>query len=395
MRALWATVGIGALAIAGVGCGSSECADTATCAVPADGATGGDVVGPDVTVEGGGESGSGSGSGSGGDSGADADSGRPPGDSGTGSDSMVLADVVFIDSSTCATGSVCIDPVPAGWSGPLIVSDQATGPPTPTPPACPSSYQHDAFDGYLSPTSPSAVCSCACGSLSGLSCASTGIGIQVWPNGGCTGTSCGSDGLPYFAAGFCVGTGCSGGQGAIATEPLAQFGMCTPNGNSMNPASAWAETARACQPTAVGGGCSGSQVCVPSPPSAFSSKLCILQAGSVSCPAGSYSQQKVFYATTTDSRSCSPACTCTPPTNLPCTGGMVSVYDTNNGGTCGGASTNIPVDGTCHPFAIAGNVYAQATAPAVPPTGGTCTASSPQPMGGVSPAQPTTLCCQP
>jgi len=392
MRALWATVGIGALAIAGVGCGSSECADTATCAVPADGAPGGDVVGPDVTVEGGGESGSSSGSG--GDSGADADSGHPLGDSGTGSDSMVLPDVAFIDSSTCATGSVCIDPVPAGWSGPLIVSDQTGGPPTPTPPACPSSYSTDAFDGYISPTSPSAVCSCTCGSLTGIYCEFSSVTMMVYTDSACGTTACGDDGLPYDVGGFCVGTSCSSAGSAMAIEPPVQGGTCTANGTSMNPAYAWAESARACQPMAVGGGCSGSQVCVPSPPSPFSSKLCILKAGSVSCPAGSYSQQKVFYATASDSRSCSPACTCSPPTNLICTGGAASLYSMNNGG-CGGTVTSVPVDGTCHPVSFSGNVYAQGNATPVPPTGGMCTASSPQPMGGVSQAQPTTLCCQP
>jgi hypothetical protein len=385
-----ARLGIGLLvvAIADMGCGSNDCTETATCDVSADGSAGGDVVSADATEDvtqdvtrdaGGRESGSG-----------------PGDDSGAASDSMALSDVGFVDAASCGTGSLCVDAVPAGWSGPLVLSDQSGGPPTPTPPACPLSYSNDAFDGYLSPTSPPAVCTCSCGPLSGLTC-SGNIDLALFTDSACT-SPCSNDPLPYASGGSCVATGCAGAS-EIATEPPAQGGACTPNGTSMNPPNAWAETARACQPKSVGGGCSGSQICVPSPPSPFSSKLCIMQAGSVSCPAGSYSRQRVFYASTQDTRSCAPACACAAPTNATCTGGAASVYTPVAGGMSGCATaTSVPVDGQCHALGgsiFGGTLYAQATAPPSPPGGGSCAASSPQAAGMVTPSGPTTLCCEP
>src|SRR5580704_16304266 len=115
-------LGLIACGVVATGCGSNDCTETATCAAPMDGSTGSDGIAVDVGTEG-----------SGGDSGTSSQ------DSGS-SDAMTVRDVAFIDASSCPTGSQCVDAVPAGWTGPVILSDQTSGPPAPTPPACPPSY---------------------------------------------------------------------------------------------------------------------------------------------------------------------------------------------------------------------------------------------------------------
>jgi hypothetical protein len=387
MRRLWFTLGLVTLSLATQGCGgSNDCTETATCAVPMDGSTGSDVVGVDVLASDGPATDTSS---------PGSDAGRM--DSGEPGDAMSIPDVVFIDSATCPTGSQCVDAVPAGWSGPVVLSDQATGPPAPTPPACPSSYPNDVYDGNATPTSPAATCDCTCGTVvTGSDCNSTTpLGISLYSAAGCAGTPCSSSSIPYTSMGFCVGTGCADALSAKVIPALPENGTCTPSLTKTFPPSAWSETARACQPASVGGGCSSSQVCVPAPPSPFDAKLCIFQGGDVSCPAGSYSQQHVFYSSTNDGRACS-SCTCAEATGGTCTGGTVAVATSISGSACAGTMDSIPTDGNCYSVTLgSGNDFVWATAPQTAATGGTCAPQGSTASGSVTPAGPTTVCCQP
>jgi hypothetical protein len=380
MRTVWCMLGFAVVAFA-EGCGSNDCTETATCAAPPDGSAG-DVVGVDAP--------SGDGPGVDGTTGHDSGS---PGDAST--DAMTVPDVVFIDAASCPTGSQCVDAVPAGWAGPLVLSDQSSGPPAPTPPACPASYPTDAYDGHANPTSPVATCGCTCGSITGADCNSTTpLGVTLYAEANCMGPTCSSDSLPYTTQGFCVGTGCAGPTSARVSLATVENASCPAMPSQNVPAWAWSETARTCQATSVGGGCSGAQVCVPTPPSPFSAQLCILQSGDVACPTGSsYSQKHTYYASVTDTRGCS-TCTCTP-SGITCSGGTVSLATGISGSMCAGTMVNVPTDGNCYPVSIgAGGVFAWTTAEATP-SGGTCTASGGTATGTVTPGGPTTVCCQP
>lgn len=373
------------------GCGSNDCSDTATCPEMAEGGSGsgGDGSGIDVTVDSpGNETSSSSSSSSGG--GPDGSSKDAP------SDAPMLPDVPFVDSATCPTGSVCVDAVPSGWSGPVILYD-GTGTPPPVPPACPSTYPTQAFQGNAGLSGGAATCGCTCGTPTGASCNNSApLSITLYNNPGCSG-ECGNSTLPYSASGFCVSTGCVGGASAMVLQATGQNGTCTPNATTNVPPAQWSDVGRVCAPTSIGGGCSGSQVCVPqSPGNGFVAKACIVQNGPGPCPSGSsYSVQHTYYADTNDTRGCSPACACAGAQNVTCTGGSVSVY-TMYGQMCGGTATDIPTDGQCHDFSIPGNVYAMTTTPATPVAGtGSCTPTTPQPSGSVSASTPTTVCCAP
>jgi hypothetical protein len=387
MRALPLAIAIvmasGAFVVA-AGCGSNDCTETATCAETAEGGSG---SGGDAKVAAdspGVETSSGSSSG-----GHDA---TTPFDA--PSDAQMLPDVPFVDSSTCPTGSLCVDPAPSGWSGPVILYD-ATGTPLPVPPACPSTYPTQAYQGNAGLSGGNATCGCSCGTPMNANCNNSAVPvIAVYTTSDCSGTPC-SDTLPYSAGGFCVGTGCSGGGSATVTQATGQNASCTASPSTNVPTAQWSEVGRVCAPPSVGGGCSGSQVCVPeSPGMGFIAKACIVQTGPGPCPSGSsYSIQHTFYASTDDTRGCSPACTCANAQNVTCTGGAVSVY-TVYGQMCGGTATNIPIDGACHPFTINGNIYAMDTSPSTPVAGtGSCAPSSPQPSGTLTATAPTTVCC--
>src|SRR5262249_55409227 len=146
------------------------------------------------------------------------------------------------------SGSICIDPVPPGWLGPVILSDQTGGPPTPVPPACPASYPSVAFDGHVSPTAPDADCRCSCGSLWGVLCRrarEVGFGADgPWVGPG-------SGGPRFSALGVSPGSAGRGGGGAMAPGRETAAGSCQPQPTSNSPPIEWAETARACQTSAV------------------------------------------------------------------------------------------------------------------------------------------------
>src|SRR5208283_3865866 len=98
-----------------------------------------------------------------------------------------------------------------------------SGPPTPTAPACPSTYPTDAYDGNGNPTSPAATCGCTCGSVTGADCNSTTpLGVTLYAQSGCTGPVCGGDSLPYAAQGFCVATSCAAPASAKVTLAIPE-----------------------------------------------------------------------------------------------------------------------------------------------------------------------------
>jgi hypothetical protein len=367
------------LAAAATGCGSSgDCTEKATCADPGDGATGADVpVGSDGSH--------------GGDAGQDGTGGVDAAHDGTsGADSSTdgsSSDVVTTTDSPATCSGVCADAVPAGWSGPVTLFDQS-GTTAPTAPACPTSFPTDAYDGNAGLNAPNPMCGCTCTGGTGAQCGSSSI--QFFTDSACQ-TPCnpGSYGLP---PGLCVTTGCASNPAAfeLAEPPVAFAGNCSPQTSSSIPPWAWSTTARACGTTAVQGACSGSGVCVPTPSAPFGN-VCIFQAGTPPCPAGSYSVAHVFYGGVSDSRACS-GCSCNSPTGVSCTGAQVQGFGMNTG-TCGGTAVTLPYSSACQQVGVVIVGEQETTAPTA--NNGTCTSNGGQASGSATPATPTTVCCTP
>jgi len=147
--------------------------------------------------------------------------------------------------------------------------------------------------------------------------------------------------------------------------------------------------------TSVGGGCSSGQVCVPAPPGTFGGKVCVFQSGDVPCPGSGYTQQHTFYGSATDSRGCT-ACSCASPTGITCSGGAVAVASSISGSACAGTMDSVPTNGTCTSVTLGpmSNDFVWATAEQTA-SGGTCAVQGGTASGSVTPAGPTTVCCQP
>ncbi len=378
MRARAAAVLLAGLATATGGCGTSgDCTEKATCPDPGDGAAGADVpVGAD--------------GGHPGEAGPDGTGGSDSGSADSSSDGSSSDGVSTSDSATCS--GVCADAVPAGWSGPVTLFNQ-TGSTAPTPPACPTSFPTDAYDGNAGLSAAAPTCGCTCSAGTGAECGSSGIEFYQDPS--CQqACNSGSYSLP---PGLCVTTGCPGGMpvnGVVLTAPtIAYAGSCTPQPTSSIPPASWSTTARACGTTPIAGTCPGGGLCVPAPPSPFSG-VCIYQAGTSTCPSGSYSVGSTFYGGVSDSRACT-SCSCGTPSGASCTGAGVQLF-TQNTGVCGGTAPTVPFISGCQ--ALGGNAIHTAgeqetTAPTA--NNGTCTATGGQASGTATPATPTTVCCTP
>ena len=134
----------------------------------------------------------------------------------------------------------------------------------------------------------------------------------------------------------------------------------------------------------VRGGCASEQVCAPKRPGDASS--CIVRTGDHACPAGAYSERRVFFTSIDDTRSCS-ACNCAQD----CSYGFKvhAAADT----TC----TQAPVvalagPGTCSPVAPVNQSVNVALA--INGTG-TCAHGGGQPTGAAAGGGAVTACCVP
>jgi hypothetical protein len=186
---------------------------------------------------------------------------------------------------SCAAVAVCVDAVPAGWTGFASIYDGvASG-----APSCAAPFAMGAAPGNDGLTADPATCTaCTCG------VASNNI--------------------------------CPAGGGAATVPPFA-----------------WADLGVACTSSATTAavGCTGTQVCQPRAAAHFESGLCVEQTGEVVCPAGSaFTARHVFYASVDDGRACA-ACTCGAAVGGACASG--------GGAASGSAAGAIPTTFCCVP----------------------------------------------
>ncbi len=431
--AMW-RAGMFSLAAAMVqGCGTADCAETATCPDPDDaaaqatdegadepsadssvGAGGGSADAEstlDATADASGDDGIGTDASQGSDGLADSEAepgsadGNPATDaSGSPGAKDAAADVARgctpVGPETCNNGIdddcnglidcadrgacpayACAGRVPAGWVGPALLW---TGPfPAPQVPSCPTGYQPiDAQEGL---TFPNDQCTCTC-SPSGQQCSPTAVG---YIDQACA-TSCVTVKPPGTGACMPLPSNVCGSNGSLAvTGSPSPGGTCAPQVTTTDGgAPTWANTVRLC--TWVGapdspGGCpvSGAQ-CLSAP----FGLLCIYHSGAVSsCPAGYTAGAPIIvYTGALDQRSCGP-CSCSGPAGGGCSGN-VRFYA---GGACGGTGTqNAPA---CTTYSLSPSPGSVRATYALTP--GTCSVSNqPMPAGAVVPTGPTTVCCQ-
>jgi hypothetical protein len=274
------------------------------------------------------------------------------------------------DGGGCGNFSVCAPELPSGWAWAMYAADQRA----------------PCANGYGSPTdveeglsAAAASCGCNC-TTTDPSCATGNLTITAGANNTCDDNTNQTD----VADAGCNALGSfstSGGDQVSVTGPSPTGGGCSAVLSQTIPPVGYDHQGRTCAYAGTpGSGCSAGSVCVPNP-APFA--VCVEKAGVETCPSG-FPNQHLVGTTVDDTRACG-ACTCTYDAG-DCTGNA-TVY--SNFG-CTGASSTIPVTGTC---TNVGN-HTWRTYQYNPTTSASCEASAITSDGGVAFNDPATICCK-
>ena len=337
----------------------------------------------------------------------------PEGDEPTEADADV-GDVVSEDVATepqaisdgsCNPPFTCAPPAPAGWTGPALFW---TGDASSPAPACPMNYQSQDLYKDLTETE-AGTCSCTCGLND--NCTAT---VTFHPDQACGTAMCpvpggGTDTIQVTlsADSGCVdipsnscGTSTNMGGSAATTNATAYVATCDPTVTRTNPTAAW-NTALVCSTR-----CSDSGApCIIGPTSGFLTRICILQSGDVPCPTTTYVEKSLFYATLSDTRTCS-ACACNGYDGGSCAyiGGSrgdassLSVYGASGCSTSAGMWLDTTLDLCSLYNGVNSTLSSDPASLTYNPNimHATCSgvSSMPQPTGSVALTGPTTVCCQ-
>jgi hypothetical protein len=196
--------------------------------------------------------------------------------------------------------------------------------------------------------------------------------------------------FPPFSAFTCVNALFGPGSGPSDVSCQVTGGAhkiggwsCQASGGGMVAAPEWGGAYRACAATTTETGCKGSEgTCVS--PGDKDEKLCIVQAGTVTCPSGWTGMTVNAFSGGMDGRSCS-ACSCSDS----CQGGSYTAYDMND---CMGSSTPIDPGGACTDIGGAWSDKTGSLEP-TPATPHVDQCNQPTPSGEVTGMGPTTICC--
>lgn len=274
-------------------------------------------------------------------------------DTDAGSDPDAGNDPDAGDDNVCDSTAVCVPALPAGWSGPVVVAEDPTDPPT-----CPTGYPATSFVTQRDLVAAPANCNCGC----------------VVDSAQCTLFSENTDSL-YSPAGIC--------DDAPSDDDCLSAvldGTCESNSSDALPPLSWETQARLCEGAAPGNTCDGG-TCFAT--AAEFGPVCIFQSGDLICPEG-FPDGTVYFGNASDARGCAP-CECTVA------GGqceieieVCSVGFINRTLTSGGAPYCLPSPGDGDDVTFL--TQAITSQPACTPSAGT-------PTGDAAPESPVTVCC--
>lgn len=295
---------------------------------------------------------------------------------------------------TCSGNNVCVDQAPSGWLGPIALYE---GVPSATP-SCSAPFSSEVFTLRKDPVQVPATCStCSCSYNAtsyptGWWCEATwknkatGTCPISTGNGGTFGVS--AAGPSVHVEGACNDLGSSfpihqftnvryAGEGAACKAGAAQ--------SPTVPAATWSAGARGCAlPFPNGNGCSAGNVCAPIPTAPFNGKLCVYQPGDVACPTVRYVTKKLYYANSTDTRTCS-TCGCTA-SGLTCN---INIKGYSNAAcTTETFSTDAALSTPSACVAASARYYKYTVSKSA-----SCSAIGGAPTGTITPTEPTTICC--
>ncbi len=282
--------------------------------------------------------------------------------------------VTGFGGADCASGNdVCVPPVPAGWTGPVLLADDDTQ--SCASPALTGGLAADATipDTALAVEPLPCICSCA---LDPSSCS-----VTIAPDG-CQGNA----NFTVDGASGCNNSSFAGGSNVV--KLLGNLnGTCLPSATEGATSVTLAAVRDACPVEITGAGCNDDFLCVPS----SEADVCVYVSGIADCAnATGYPSRRTIVTSWNDSRMCTPAgCSC--QTGVGACSGQVTFYD---GSMCSGAEIGGPfsIDAGCPQ--VTGNIASASYTldnPSFPcaPIG----AGTPAGVAAADVATAFTLCC--
>lgn len=294
----------------------------------------------------------------------------------TGADGGLPGSVEPAPPGTCpAAGYHCVAEAPAGWAGPLIVFD---GPDSAVP-SCPNTMANSLVDGHRGLIAPAAHTCSAC---------TCGAGTAPCENFVYAGTDCYDLETLPLTAGSCLTVGASYTQARLVSSFYSGDATCAANqAVATRPEPSWQAKVRACgAPSLLRTGCESGSVCAPEAPTPFEARTCIMAEGDVACPSGPYSAKRAIAASLEDTRDCS-ACVCASDEAGDCQGTIELYTSTNCTGTPN--SVTMPDGAVCRTNPGSVKLVNAAAKPTCKPKSGG------DPIGAITAAGVTTLCCVP
>jgi hypothetical protein len=273
----------------------------------------------------------------------------------------------------------CLADAPAGWSGPTVLyvgSEKA--------PACGGAYPSEALRGGLDVSAPAAECS-ACSCTQAAPGCSSFLGFGMGTQADCSDAACKTqiDSSCVELVPSCL-NGLATAYVQTQLPPSAMSCMPSAPQSPMIADPAFMQHVLACGSSDLRrGGCSPGNVCAPEGP--FTGPYCIVQPGDLACPAGPYSDKRVYFTAIDDKRDCS-ACSCGSDCSY-----TWKIFDDADA-TCQTPLGTKTSAGECVVVTpSSGKIRVGA---AITGTG-TCAASGGQPTGSATANSPVTACCKP
>ncbi len=342
MRALFAVVVAGALALGVAGCGlSKDGLDRADATIPDDAAAGE----------------------------------PPPPDDGGGvrADDAPSAEAAAMDATEngpspddAGPAGPCVAAVPAGWT--IVAYEGARA-------SCPAGFG-GAHDEYSGGTTTPAACPCTCQITTAPDC-TTGTESTSF---GVAGATCPAAGASFPVKGAtCTPLPQPGSLAQnFAAEPVAFSGGACSGAAAGVSAGVTKQGVRYCDVSSA----NAESVCEGTAPAGFAA--CVVSPGDVACPAGSPFGKKTLVADD-EVLACSACKTCTVTGT--CASATVTFYSDPQ---CTQAVAELPADGGCVPSNASGKMVAAVEYAAE--ADASCAASGS--VASVSPEGPRTLCCR-
>ena len=221
----------------------------------------------------------------------------------------------------------CIDPVPAGWNGPIRAKDPSAEA------GCGAGWDTEediVFDGAFAPESD---CTCECGAPSGGTCETETDALEYGEFFGANEDGCETptreftldeswtNPLGDSAMGWNV-------RWRVYPPDVASAGECSPDAETFSetdyPIQLAAER-EVCGTVATDDACPEDGLCVPQGDARFESGVCVWQDGDVECPAGEFTERTVVHTEVEDTRECG-ECSCGTATGEACDDAEVRLW---------------------------------------------------------------------